>query len=140
VTRPSAPFEGFTPFDYDRYAAVAPGMVLIRAPGHTLGSQLVYVQRADGAELIFLGDVAWRLENVEQQRERARLVTTLMGEDRDQVGLELRELHRLAAAEPKLSLVPGHEASRIAKLVAAGLLKEGFALGPIAAPDAVPAQ
>ncbi len=138
--RPSEPFEGFVPFDYDRYAAIAPGVVLIRAPGHTLGSQLVYVQRADGAELVFLGDVAWHLENVERQRERARLVTTVMGEDRAQVGLELRELHRLIGAEPKVSLVPGHDAEQVGKLVSAGVLKEGFALGPIAAPDAVPAQ
>jgi glyoxylase-like metal-dependent hydrolase (beta-lactamase superfamily II) len=138
--RPTEPYEGFTPFDYDKYAAVAPGVVLIRAPGHTVGAQMVYVQRADGAELIFLGDVAWRIENVEQQRERARLVTTIMTEDRNQVGLELRELHRLTQAEPKLTLVPGHDAAYIAKLVAAGLLKPGFVLGPIAAPDAVPAQ
>lgn len=139
-TRPSEPFEGYTPLDYDKYAAIAPGVVLIRAAGHTLGSQLVYVQRADGSELIFLGDVAWHLENVEQQRERARLVTLVVGEDRAQVGLELRELHRLMSAEPKLSLVPGHDAEQNAKLAAAGVMKEGFVLGPIAAPDAVPAQ
>jgi glyoxylase-like metal-dependent hydrolase (beta-lactamase superfamily II) len=139
-TRPAEPFEGYTPFDYDKYAAVAPGVVLIRAPGHTGGSQLVYVQRADGAELLFLGDVAWHAENVDQQRERARLATTIMTEDRDQVGRELRELYRLSQAEPKLSQVPGHDAELIARLTSAGLLKEGLLLGPIAAPDAVPAQ
>lgn len=133
--------EGYRPLEYDRYAAVAPGVVLIKAPGHTPGSQLVYVQRADGRELLFLGDVAWHLENVEQVRERARAATALfLHEDREQVLRELAELHRLAREEPKLFQVPGHDRPRVEQAVAQGLMSEGFVVGPFAAPGTVPAQ
>ena len=37
------------PIDYDHYYALAPGIVLIKAPGHTAGSQLVYVRLANFA-------------------------------------------------------------------------------------------
>ena len=49
-----------------------------------------------------------------------------MGEDRDAVLLQLKELNRLLTAEPKLSIVPGHDKGRIEQLVAGGLLKAGF--------------
>lgn len=125
---PKAALEGYAPIEYDRYLAIAPGVVLIKAPGHTPGSQLVYVQRADGAEYLFLGDVAWHRRNVEVVRERPRLVTQLfIHEDRDAVMLELAELSHLSKAEPKLALVPGHDRPRVEELTAAGLLRRGFA-------------
>ena len=113
--------------DYDRYLAVAPGVVLVKAPGHTPGSQMVFVQRADGKEMLFLGDVAWRFESVERVRTRARLVSQFMlGEDRDAVMRELVELHRIHEAEPSLTMVAGHDAKHHAETVQQGLLIEGF--------------
>jgi len=107
--------------------AVAPGVVLIKSPGHTPGRQLVYVQRADGVEVLFLGDVAWHWRNVEVVRERARLVTAVfLKEDRAAVLRELAELHRLADAEPKLNIVPGHDAARVERFTMAGVLEKGF--------------
>jgi glyoxylase-like metal-dependent hydrolase (beta-lactamase superfamily II) len=112
--------------DYQGAKAVAPGVVLVRAPGHTPGSQMVYVQRADGAELLFLGDIAWQSENLERVRERARMVTTIMGEDRHNVLQQLAALHALHAAEPKVSIVPGHDGSAVDALIAQGVLVKGF--------------
>lgn len=130
---PAAALEGYRPLEAGALHAVAPGVVLIKSPGHTPGSQLVYVQRADGTEVLFLGDVAWHWRNVELVRERARLVTAVfLKEDRAAVLRELAELHRLADAEPKLNLVPGHDAPRIERLVSAGVLTKGFV--PSAAP------
>src|SRR6185295_11431257 len=108
--------------DYDRYHAVAPGVVLIKAPGHTPGSQLVFVQRADGTEYLFLGDVAWTLRNVEIVRERARLVTSFfIHEDHDAVMLQLAELHRIHQAEPNVHIIPGHDAKVLAEALKTGL-------------------
>ena len=75
-------FDGYQPLDYVRYFALAPGVVLIKSPGHTPGSQMIYVRRADGVEFLFLGDVAWLMRNVERQREKARFVQWIAGEDR----------------------------------------------------------
>jgi glyoxylase-like metal-dependent hydrolase (beta-lactamase superfamily II) len=126
VVFPPEALEGYVPLDYDQLAAVAPGVVFIKSPGHTPGSQIVYVQRADGTEYLFLGDVAWHWQNVEEVRTRARLATLLIGEDRDGVLLQLQELHRLAAAEPKLKIIPGHDKPIIEGLTAGGFLKAGF--------------
>lgn len=113
--------------EYDRYHAVAPGVVLIKAPGHTPGTQMVFVQRADGSEILFLGDIAWRFENVERVRTRARLVSSYyIAEDRDAVMLQLAELKRIHDAEPNLVMVPGHDAKHHDELVKAGVLVPGF--------------
>lgn len=104
--------EAYQPLAYDGMTAVAPGVVLIRSPGHTPGSQLVYVQRADGVEFLLLGDVAWSERNVDVVRERPRLVTLVLGEDRAAVLRELSALHELKAKHPEVHQVPGTTAGR----------------------------
>ena len=64
-----------TPLEYDHYYAAAPGIVLVKAPGHTPGSQLVFVKLASGKELLFIGDVAWHMDQIRQLWYRPRLVT-----------------------------------------------------------------
>jgi len=123
---PSNLFAGYRPLDYGRYQAVAPGVVLIKAPGHTLGSQMVYVRRADGVEFLFTGDVAWQMRNIETTREKARLVVLLAGEDRTRVREELNGLHDLHAADPAIHMMPGHDAAVIDSFVKSGLLVRGF--------------
>ncbi len=124
---PEAALSKLTRLDYERAVAIAPGVVLWKAPGHTPGSQLVYVRRADGEEFLFLGDIAWHRENWEQVHERARLVTQfILGEDRDAVLRELAALKAVAAAEPKLHLVPGHDGAVMKQLIDAGLIAPRF--------------
>ena len=118
---------GFRPLAYQGMIAIAPGVVLIRAPGHTPGSQMVYVQRADGQEYLFMGDVASEADNVRLQRIRSRLVTGFIShDDRRAVMLQTMALHRLAAAEPRIALVPGHDAAATAAFERSGLLVPGF--------------
>jgi len=119
-------FNGYQPLDYVRYWALAPGIVLIKSPGHTPGSQMIYVRRADGVEFLFLGDVAWIMRNVETQREKARLVDWIAGEDRTKVREELAGLSQLHVAHPEIHMVPGHDAAAIDSLVRNGLLVKGF--------------
>jgi glyoxylase-like metal-dependent hydrolase (beta-lactamase superfamily II) len=119
-------FDGYLPLIYDSYPAVAPGVVLIKAPGHTPGSQMIFVERSDGKDLLFLGDVAWRFRSIELKRERPRLITWLMNEDRDAVMRELIELDRLHNAEPELEMVPGHDDECLEHLEQTGLLVKGF--------------
>ncbi len=116
------------PFTYQHATAVAPGVVLLRAPGHTPGSQLIYVQRKDGEEFLLLGDVSWHQANYEQVRERARLVTQFfLGEDREAVLRQLAAIKAVAAAEPKLHVMPGHDGVAMKRLLDAGLMTPHFA-------------
>lgn len=124
---PAGAINGYKPLVYDHYLAVAPGVVLIKSPGHSPGSQMVYVQKADGTEVLFIGDVAWKFKNIELVRERARLVTQFMlKEDREAVFAELAELHRLHEAEPKIHIVPGHDGDAVGALESTGVVKAGF--------------
>lgn len=125
---PAGPMRGYRPLMYDRYRALAPGIVLIKAPGHSPGGQMIYVKRADGTEFLFLGDVAWTLRNVELARTRARFVTsfTIPDEDRNKVMLELAELHRIHLAEPQLHMIPGHDPIVRAQALKTGLFIERF--------------
>jgi hypothetical protein len=85
------------------------------------------VQTANGAEFLFLGDVAWQFRNIDVQRERARLMTRFMlHEDRDAVFGQLAALKRLHAAEPGIHIVPGHDGAVVDALIGAGLLKSRF--------------
>jgi glyoxylase-like metal-dependent hydrolase (beta-lactamase superfamily II) len=127
IVFPDALRAGYRPMSYDRYAAAAPGVVLIKAPGHSPGSQMIYVRRADGKEILFLGDVAWQIRNIDVQRERARLMTWwFIREDRDAVMLQLAELKRLREANPSLEIMPGHDPNALAHFLNAGLLVQGF--------------
>jgi len=124
---PEHALDGYQPLVYDHYQAIAPGVVLIKAPGHTPGSQMVYVQTASGNELLLIGDVAWHFRNIELQRERARLMTMLfIREDRRAVFGELAALERLHEAQPAIHIVPGHDGPVVDSLVATGAMKRGF--------------
>lgn len=119
-------FVGYQPLDYVRYAAIAPGVVLIKSPGHTPGSQMIYVRRADGTEFLLLGDVAWLIRNVETQREKPRVATWIAGEGRAQVRQELAGLKQLEVADPQIHMIPGHDAVTTDSLVKSGLITKGF--------------
>ncbi|HKC49729.1 MAG TPA: MBL fold metallo-hydrolase [Myxococcota bacterium] len=115
-----------TPLVYDKYYAVAPGVVLVKAPGHTPGSQMIYVRLAGGKELLFLGDVAWHMDQIRQLWYRPRLVTDyFIHENRAQVMAEFRTLHDLAEREP-IQLVVSHDVDQRKELLASGVLGEHF--------------
>lgn len=121
--------DGYETFGYDKYAVVAPGVALIKAEGHSPGSQMIYVQLADLSEVLFIGDVAWHYRNIQTLRERARLVTQFfLGEDRKAVFGQLAALKALNEAEPDIVIVPGHDGEILGALVEAGVLKEGFSV------------
>lgn len=120
---------GFRPLIYRDLYPLAPGVVLIRSPGHTSGSQMVYVRRADGREYLFMGDVASAIDNVRLQHIRPQYTTRFFGsshDDRRAVMLETMALHRLHEQHPDVILVPGHDAIELRRLENGGLLRRGF--------------
>jgi len=127
---PEGALDGFKPTVYDSLLAIAPGVVLIKATGHTPGTQMIYVQRADGQEYLFMGDVVSLADNMKLQRIRSRLITDLMTfEDRDAVFLQTKALLKLSKDEPGIVLVPGHDAAAVEAFVKRGLIVQGFGRG-----------
>ena len=126
VRFPKSLASALTPLEYERYLALTPGVVLIKAAGHTPGSQMVFVQLADGKELLFLGDVAWHMDQIRDLWYRPRLVTDLfIGEDRDAVLAQFRTLHDLAGRDP-VQLVASHDVDQRKTLIASGVLGAHF--------------
>lgn len=123
---PDGVMTGYRGLRYEGAMPLAPGVVLLRAPGHTPGSQMVYVQRADGRELLFIGDVAWHQRSIDLQRERPLFMTLIIGEDRSAVLAQFAALRQLAAQAPALRIVPGHDGPVVQALTAAGELTAGF--------------
>jgi glyoxylase-like metal-dependent hydrolase (beta-lactamase superfamily II) len=124
---PESLHKALTPLVYEGYYALEPGVVLVKAPGHTPGSQMVYVQLAGGKELLFLGDVAWHMDQIRELWYRPRLVTDFfIHENRAQVLAEFRTLHDAMEREPGVQLVASHDVDQRKELLASGVLGEHF--------------
>lgn len=112
--------------DYRLYLPVAPGVVLIGAPGHTPGHQMVYVRVAGGNEFLFIGDVGWLLENVTELRLRPAETIARIGEDPDALMSQLVWLR--SVAEQGVVLVPSHDDRLLSRYAAEGLLGDDLVL------------
>jgi len=115
-----------TPRDYADAMQLAPGVVLLRAPGHTKGSQIVYVLLEKGKALLLIGDVAWHLDQIRKEHYRPRLVTDLLlGEDREAVLNQMRALQVLLDSD-RVAVVSSHDLDDRRRLIDAGVLEDGI--------------
>ncbi len=115
--------ERFHPLAYEGLYTVAPGVVLQKAPGHSPGSQLVYVELANGQRFLFVGDIAWTRDNITLRRGRPYIAKLLMGEDRPGVAAQLVALSQLP---PDVHVVIAHDPVALADDLGAGLVHQGF--------------
>jgi glyoxylase-like metal-dependent hydrolase (beta-lactamase superfamily II) len=106
-------------------ARIAPGVAVRPAPGHTPGSQLVYVLTRSGREYLLVGDVAWHRIHFEEPRGHPRISSWFLGEDPVAIGHELRAIHE-AWASHGIVVVPSHHGAYLRELVSLGLLASGF--------------
>ena len=135
IDRPSSPLvhlaadraSQYLVIDYDRVYPIAPGMALIRAPGHTPGSQMVYVRLASGRELLFIGDIAWMMAGVERRVQKPETVSRELNEDRDALQQQLDWLSGLTA-RTGVVLVNSHDEVWLRTLTQRGVLKEDLDL------------
>ncbi|MBU6268239.1 MAG: hypothetical protein KGN34_11905 [Sphingomonadales bacterium] len=108
--------------------AVAPGVVTIPAPGHSQGSQMIFVTLADGREVLFASDVSPLAVNWRELRARSRLLGGWHNhQDRRSVYSWLMTIRQLKAEAPGLIIVPGHDAEWLEGMTRAGQFRAGFA-------------
>jgi glyoxylase-like metal-dependent hydrolase (beta-lactamase superfamily II) len=120
---PAGALESLKPLRYQGLYTVAPGVVLQKAPGHSVGSQLVYVELANGTRYLFVGDIAWTYDNITRQIGRPGIATLLMKEDRTAVAAQVQAFAQL----PKdIHVVVAHDPIALEKDLKAGLFKQGF--------------
>jgi glyoxylase-like metal-dependent hydrolase (beta-lactamase superfamily II) len=109
--------------DYERYLPISPGMVLIKAAGHTPGSQMVYVALESGREFLLIGDTAWHMDSVRLMRGKDAPWVT---EDQAAVSDQLAWLNDVARTERDLFIVASHDDEQHAELRRSGILGDRF--------------
>jgi len=112
--------------EYERALPIAPGVVLIKAAGHTPGSQMVYVKLASGKEMILVGDIAWRVLGIDSQRQKPDSTSRFMSEDRTAIGKQLAWLKNVQAQG--ITVVVSHDGTQLQTLAKRGVLTEGLVL------------
>ena len=133
VLAPQMPELKLTPSEADDYLVidyallwpVAPGVVLLKSPGHTPGHQMVYVRLESGREYLLSGDVSWSYTGVSEARQRPPEQSDRIREDRDALGRQLDWLAALARAD-EVTIVPSHDDVYLTRLVEQGALIEGI--------------
>lgn len=90
--------------------SVAPGVMVIPTPGHTPGSQMIFVRLQNGTEFLFAGDTATMAVSWKEQRPPSRLVTDFYApQNRSAVIGWLKALEQIKTENPALVIVPGHD-------------------------------
>jgi glyoxylase-like metal-dependent hydrolase (beta-lactamase superfamily II) len=115
--------------DYEQLYPIAPGVVLLKAPGHTPGSQMVYVRLDSGQEVLLVGDIAWFMAGIERRLQKPAAISREMGEDRTALQQQLRWLSGLTQRQ-HIVLVNSHDDDWLGSLVSRGILKDDLDLGP----------
>ncbi|MEO1406147.1 MAG: hypothetical protein AAFV54_06610, partial [Pseudomonadota bacterium] len=93
--------------------AIAPGVVIVPAAGHTPGSQNVYIRLQNGEEILLIGDIVWNMSAIEALKTRPVLTQYLVFrpnyEDREAIKTQVRALHDMIEANPALHVLPAHD-------------------------------
>jgi glyoxylase-like metal-dependent hydrolase (beta-lactamase superfamily II) len=109
--------------DYETSTAFLPGWALLKSPGHTPGSQMMFLTLESGREYLLIGDAAWHMDNVRKTTGKA---APWIVEDTASVDAQLRWLNGLLTSEPNLVIVASHDDDEHKDLVAKKLLGGGL--------------
>ena len=134
VFAPQSPLIRLTPvqaadylvIDYAVFHPVAPGVVLVKAPGHTPGHQMVFVQLASGTQYLLSADVTWALDGIAELTQRPQATSDRIREDRDALRHQIRWL-KLVLNAAEVIVVPSHDSVYLADLERRGLIRQGLA-------------
>lgn len=125
---PEHAFDQYNALEYDTYHRVAPGVVLIKAPGHSVGHQFVYVVLQNGTEFLFTGDVVWVMANFEKQKARPWLANKKRLENRDQIAHQMRWMYDefYTNDAQQITMLTTHDPEQHQQYLAKGLLHDGL--------------
>ena len=105
--------------DYEKYLPFAPGFALMKAAGHTPGSQMIYVMLETGKEYLFVGDSAWHMDNIRLVKGKD---ASWIKEDDDALMAQLKWLNGLEKSEKNLFIVVSHDDEQRRQYIDKGVL------------------
>jgi len=109
--------------DYEKFLPFGPGVALIKAPGHTPGSQMVYVALESGREYLFIGDTAWHMDGVRLIKGKD---APWIQEDQAALLAQLEWLNELYRTEKNVFIIASHDDEERKELIAKGVLGDGL--------------
>jgi glyoxylase-like metal-dependent hydrolase (beta-lactamase superfamily II) len=108
-------YQGFSKsFDiYDDGTAV-----LVDISGHTHGQLGLFLTTDSGKRYFFIGDTAWTIKGIRENKSRPAIVEWLVGVDTDieKNARVLEKIHHLSKKDSELIIVPAHDELQIKKL------------------------
>ena len=107
--------------DYELILPVAPGIVLIKSPGHTPGHQMIYIRLSGGEEFLFIGDIGWSLDNITELKLRPAETAARIKEDPQALMHQMRWIKQVMN-EDGIIVVPSHDDRLLKTYVEDGLL------------------
>ena len=109
--------------EYEKFLPFGPGVTLIKAPGHTPGSQMVYVALESGREYLFIGDTAWHMDGVRLIKGKD---APWIQEDQAALLAQLTWLNELYRAETNFFIIASHDDEERQELISKGVLGDGL--------------
>ncbi|MEE2684240.1 MAG: hypothetical protein VYC50_03965 [Pseudomonadota bacterium] len=100
--------KNFNIIDYESIMPLAPGVVLIKSAGHTNGHQMIFVSLENKQEFLFIGDVAWSIENIKQLKLRPLATRNRIKEDSNALMNQMVWIKYLMDEE-NIIIVPSHD-------------------------------
>ena len=119
--------EQFLSVGYEELLPIAKGVVLIKAPGHTVDSQIVYVNLDSGTEILLVGDVVWVTAALESGSQKPLDVSSDVGEDRDALASQIQWLQQVQQNGPHIAVA--HDARALDVLIDKDVIKKDVDLG-----------
>ena len=84
-------------------------VVFVPLPGHTDGSNAMFVNLRSGKRFLFTGDLTWALEGFQLPAERPWVARKLVDADEAEVRRSIVKVHLLMRKYPDLIVVPAHD-------------------------------
>ena len=107
--------------DFESILPIAPGVVIIKAPGHTPGEIMIYARLQNGQEYLFVGDIAWSYKGVAENKQKPESERKRVGEDAHVVGHQLEWINQLMTKE-RVTVLVSHDDIMLPQFAAQGLL------------------
>ncbi|MDQ2954470.1 MAG: hypothetical protein M3R18_05975 [Pseudomonadota bacterium] len=98
--------DAFIMLDYPKYYPVAPGIVLIKSPGHSVDSQMVFIRLQSGREILHSVDSAWIMDNILQLKGKA---APWVKENVEAINAQLRWLKQVHDSEKNIAILVTHD-------------------------------
>jgi glyoxylase-like metal-dependent hydrolase (beta-lactamase superfamily II) len=115
----------FIVLDYPSCYPVAPGIVLIKAAGHSPDSQMVFIRLQSGREILHSVDSAWIMDNIRHVKGKA---APWVKEDVPAVTAQLRWLKRVHETERTITILVTHDDELFASVTHSGIVGGELAL------------